>query len=189
MYHSLLSDATLFSFLTRIDLDLAAEARAGGCTTCGGILHCAAYPRKPRGGPRNLGAEYDRRPSFCCAEEGCRRRTTPPSVRFLGRRVYLGVVVLLVAAMTQGAQPSRIAEIRAAIGVGRRTLDRWMAWWRSTFPPTPFWRARTGHFREPVDASSLPASLLQGFAGADQERTIAALRFLSPITTTSGRTS
>ena len=30
---------------------------------------------------------------YCCAEEDCRRRRTPESVRFLGRRVYAGLVV------------------------------------------------------------------------------------------------
>ncbi|NLS97786.1 MAG: hypothetical protein GXX96_37065 [Planctomycetaceae bacterium] len=38
--------------------------------------------------------------------DGCRKRTTPLSVRFLGRKVYLGAVVVLVAAMRQGPSPS-----------------------------------------------------------------------------------
>ncbi|HRZ54915.1 MAG TPA: hypothetical protein P5525_05600 [Candidatus Paceibacterota bacterium] len=47
------------------------------------------------GGPR-----WQVRFSLCCGKEGCRRRNTPPSVRFLGRWVYAGLVVILVAAMT-----------------------------------------------------------------------------------------
>ena len=90
MYHKLLCDASLYDFLFKIDLDLAASTRAGGCAACGGRLHSARYPRKPRGGPGDLGREYECRLSFCCAVDGCRQRATPASVRFLGRRVYLG---------------------------------------------------------------------------------------------------
>jgi hypothetical protein len=104
--HAILRDANLYTFLFQIDRDLAAEARAAGCL-CGGVLHSARYPRKPRGGPRGLGPEYETRLSFCCAKEGCRRRTTPPSVRFLGQRVYLGAVVVLVSAMEGGVTLKR----------------------------------------------------------------------------------
>jgi len=34
---------------------------------------------------------------FCCAVDGCRSRATPPSLRFLGRKVYLAAIVVLVA--------------------------------------------------------------------------------------------
>jgi hypothetical protein len=45
----------------------------------------------------SLGPEHDRRLSFRCAVDGCRARTTPPSLRFLGPKVYLATVVVLVA--------------------------------------------------------------------------------------------
>jgi hypothetical protein len=93
MSHHPLLDASVFRLLLDVDRDLAAEARAGGCA-CGGPLHAARYRRKPRGGPRGeLSAEYSWRESFCCAREECRKPTTPPSVRFLGRRVYVAAVV------------------------------------------------------------------------------------------------
>jgi hypothetical protein len=41
-------------------------------------------------------ADHSSRLSFCCAE--CRKRTTSMSVRFLGRRVYLALAVVLVSA-------------------------------------------------------------------------------------------
>jgi len=91
MSHEYLGDAKLWGVLYRIDEDLAAQARAGGCPHCGAAPHSARYPRKPRGVARaQLGEEYEHRLSLCCAREGCRRRTTPPSVRLLGQRVYLG---------------------------------------------------------------------------------------------------
>jgi hypothetical protein len=72
----------LATFLSSIDADLAARARAKGCAHCGGTLHSAAYAGKPCGLPDSIELA-DRRHSFCC--QTCRRRTTPASVRFLGR--------------------------------------------------------------------------------------------------------
>jgi len=46
-----LQDPAFFRFLTRIDEELAAAARLGGCRFCEGPLHVADYPRKPRGCP------------------------------------------------------------------------------------------------------------------------------------------
>ena len=57
MYPDLLKDMGFFEFLGRLDADLAEEARRGGCPHCRGVLHCARYPRKPRGGPPGLGRE------------------------------------------------------------------------------------------------------------------------------------
>ena len=54
MCQKLLGDATLYAVLRRIDEDMAAEVRAGRCPFCGGPLHQANYPRKPRGGPEDL---------------------------------------------------------------------------------------------------------------------------------------
>jgi hypothetical protein len=65
-----LRDATLYDRLLAFDHDLAAEARAAGCAFCGGVLHSARYPRKPRGGPDELGPDYATRLSFCCAADG-----------------------------------------------------------------------------------------------------------------------
>ena len=88
MLHRYLGDAKFWRFLQRIDEDTAAAAQSQGCVHCGGVLHRADYPRKPRGVARVLlGEGYERRLSYCCAREACRRRTTPESVRFLARRV------------------------------------------------------------------------------------------------------
>jgi hypothetical protein len=129
---SLLTDERFYHVLERIDAELAATARSGICP-CGGMLHSARYPRKPRGGPAGLGAENEKRFSFCCAEDGCRARTTPPSERSRGRRVYLGAVVVLATALQHGAPPARLARLRATLGVSARTLARWRVWWRETF--------------------------------------------------------
>jgi len=113
-------DQQLHQLLEKVDLDLAEQAHQQGCLFCGGKLHRADYDRKPRGGP-----EWDYRYSFCCAREGCRRRRTPESVRFMGRRVYAGLVVVLVSARVHGLKPERVARLREALGIERRTLERW----------------------------------------------------------------
>lgn len=183
MCHALLRDASLYDQLLTFDHDLAAEARAAGCAFCAGRLHSARYPRKPRAGLDELGPEYATRLSFCCAVDGCRRRTTPPSVRYLGRRVYLGAVVVLVTAMLGGITAVRAAQLREWLGVSVRTLKRWRAWWRETFVASTFWRGAQGRFMPPVAIEALPASLLERFAGDERMRLLHALVFLAPLTT------
>jgi hypothetical protein len=181
--HALLRDASLYDQLLTFDQDLAAEARRAGCGVCGGRLHSARYPRKPRGGLEDLGPEYTTRLSFCCAVDGCRRRATPPSVRYLGRRVYLGAVVVLVTALSGGITAPRAAQLRAWLGVSVRTLKRWRAWWQETFVVSAFWRGAQGRFMPPVATTALPASLLERFAGDERTRLVHALTFLTPVTT------
>ena len=184
MYAELLRDARLYELFQRIDEDLAALARASGCP-CGGRLHSARYPRKPRGAPVGIGQGYESRLSFCCAEEGCRRRTTPPSVRFLGRKVYLGAVVVLVSALRQGPSPRRVGVLQGLFGVGERTLRRWRQWWQKIFAEGSFWRAAQGRFMPPIAAADLPRALAERFGVQASDELVRLLRFLSPITTAS----
>ena len=51
--HTLLHDPKLHTLLTEADEERAARVRAAGCA-CGGVLHSARYPRKPRGIPPEL---------------------------------------------------------------------------------------------------------------------------------------
>lgn len=187
MYHELFGDATFWTFLFSIDQDLAEASRADRCPACDGELHCANYPRKPRG-PRKLPDEYRYRLSFCCASDGCRKRVTPPSVRFLGRKVYLGAVVILVAAMRQGPTPRRVRELTNLFGVSRETVYRWREFWNEHFPKTTFWRIARARLVPVVKIIELPLSLLEHFVTAadDRDGWKKLLRFLSPISTTKG---
>jgi hypothetical protein len=180
LYTSLLSDATLFRALVAIDRDLADTAQAGGCLICGGRLDHSDYPRKPRGGPATLGSAYDRRTSFCC--DDCRKRLTPVSVRFLGRKVYLGVVVLLACVLRQGPTPWRVARLREQLGVSAETLRRWHHWWRDDFVHTPFWKTARARFAQPPAEDDLPVSLLLQFTSDVLGQVLATLRFISPLT-------
>ena len=138
-----LADQPLHQLLEKVDADLVEEARSKGCPLCGGKLHRSDYDRKPRGGP-----QWDLRFSLCCAKDGCRRRNTPPSVRFMGRRVYAGLVVVLVSAMVHGRKPERVNCLRKALGIDRHTLARWRQWWLGLFLESSFWReARARFFR------------------------------------------
>jgi hypothetical protein len=138
LYQAVLADARFHEQLLVFDRDLSAAAQAGGCGPCGGALHAAPFGRKPRGGPAGLSQDYARRFSFCCSVDGCRKRMTPPSLRFLGRKVYLATVVTLIAAMLHGTTPARLTRLSIVPGIDRRTLARWRAWWLSTFTGGPF---------------------------------------------------
>lgn len=184
MYAELLSDAELPALLLKFDQDLAEECRARGCAVCTGVLHSARYRRKPRGGPPILPPDYERRFSFCCAVEGCRKRATPASLRYLSRKVYLATAVVLISAMRCGTSPARLRYLEELLGVSRRTIYRWRAWWREIFPETRLWRAAHAQFLPPLDRALLPAALLERFAGSARERLISLLRFISSTTDT-----
>jgi hypothetical protein len=170
MYHDLPRGGEFWSFLFEIDQDLAETARKDGCT-CGGRFHTANYPRKPRGGPDSLPETYQRRLSFCCERDGCRKRLTPPSVRFLGRKVYLGVIILIISAMRQGPTPRRVRALSERFGADRRTIARWQILWREHVPQTPFWKTARAR-REPViKIVTLPYSLLDAFLHPDSPGT------------------
>jgi hypothetical protein len=187
MYHELLLCASFWAFLFTVDKDLAEAVRKARCS-CGGRLHRANYPRKPRGGCENLPASYGYRLSFCCERDGCRKRATPRSVRFLGRKVYLGAVVVLVAAMRQGPSPRRVRELSRLFDADRRTIDRWRIFWREHFPQTPFWKANRSRLVPKIDVTQLPRALLDAFvhSPASREQWKRLLEFISPITITGG---
>jgi hypothetical protein len=183
--HAFFNDSRFYQFLFRIDQDIATEVQAGGCF-CGGVLHSARYPRKPRGIRSVLDESYETRLSFCCAEEGCRRRTTPPSVRFLGRKVYLGVIVILVTALEHGLSPKRRQQLIEQLDIWPQTLSRWRKWWQENFPASRCWKAERGYFIPPVENERLPGALLGRLNGSDlRQRLCQLLRLLSPVTTSS----
>ena len=191
MDHRLLQQVTFWAALFSLDQELAAKARQTGCSCArGGVLHRADFLRKPRGGPSDLPQEYCYRFSFCCNQKGCRKRVTPPSVRFLGRKVYLHAMIILVAALRQGATPRRVRELSELLEVDRRTIARWQVLWQDQFPQSSFWKVARGFLLPAVEAASLPLELLRRFLhGHDSDPTPGwkgLLGFLSPITITGG---
>jgi hypothetical protein len=102
------------------------------------------------------------RHSLCCGREGCRRRTLPPSVLFLGRRVYWGGVIVLVTAFRQqrttGSSARKVMDL---FGISRVTLGRWLAFFRSTFTQTSIWQKMRGLLIPPVVAEDVPLEVLE----------------------------
>jgi hypothetical protein len=187
MYHDLPRSASFWSFLLTVDEDLAEETRKQGCP-CGGRLHSANYQRKPRGTPSQLPEPQRLRLSFCCDRDGCRKRATPPSVRFLGRKVYLAAIVILVSAMRQGPNSRRVRELSERFGADESTITRWQTFWRELFPQTPFWKVARAGFVTLGEIVSLPYSLVDTFLRRHPpcDGWTLLLRFLSPITAPGG---
>jgi hypothetical protein len=177
----ILQDKKLYEFLEKVDEDFASEVKSRGCDHCGEVLHRADFERKPRG--VQTGPSWDKRYSFCCSREGCRKRHTPPSVRFLGRKVYVGVVVVLVSAMMHGSNEHRLKRLQQELTIDRRTLKRWRHWWTEIFVQCAFWKAERGRFRGQMALSQMPLCLVQAFCAQQVEGLVKLMRFLSPITT------
>lgn len=179
-----LANPSLHRFLGKVDFDLSEKVRLGGCLVCQlGKLHSAKYKRKPRSGGKKC--EEISRHSFCCDQDGCRKRHTPPSIRFLGRRIYYGVVVVLVSAAHHGLTPERMRVLREALGIDRRTLERWRQWWLETFVQSSFWKLAKARFMPLICEKALPLSLGQVFGLDRPGQLLELLKFLSPLTTSS----
>ena len=127
--------------------------------------------------------DYSSRLSFCCA--ACPTRSTPLSVRFLGRRVYLALAVVLVSASRTGSTATGV-HLGAELGVGRQTLARWQAWWTEQFALTPLWRATCARFMPSVDVAGFPLTLLERFTGSAENSLMRLLVFLRPVTLRGG---
>jgi hypothetical protein len=176
VYATILQDPAFFRFLMRIDEEFAAETRRAQCPECAGPLHVADFPRKPRGCPAAVVEDYSWRLSFTCGR--CDQRATSASVRFLGRRVYVAVVLML----RSPPQGLTVRQLSDQLSVPIRTLLRWRQWWMEDFLRTPFWRAARSRFMPPVLNTQLPQGLLARFEADSQGDQLAqALRFLSPL--------
>jgi len=181
--HAFLTDSNFYQLLFQIDQSIAEEVRERG-GGCGGVLHAAPYPRKPRGIRSALDESYQSRLSFCCSQDGCRRRSTPASVRFRGRKVYLGVIVVLITALQHGLTEPRRRRLIEELDVAPQTLWRWRRWWRERFVATRCRRALAGQFIPPILTACLPASLLERLTGEGlAERLVQLLVLICPVTT------
>ena len=175
--HALLQNPKFFSLLVQIDAELAAQMHVTGCP-CGGVLHRANYPRKPRACPKEVRGDFESRLSFCCNR--CRRRLTSASVRFLGRRVYLALAVVLVP-QRRTTLSAVAVQVVQALAIPERTIARWRHWWLQRFPVTTLWQATCTRFMPPVDTLHLPTSLIERFTGPAAEAAMRLLAFLAPL--------
>jgi hypothetical protein len=173
-----------FEGLLAIDEAIIGRAAEERCRDCGGPLHRGDYPRKPRGGLLAASAEsFGRRFSLCCGRDGCRRRATPPSVRFLGRRVYVGVMVIVASAIA--VTTMAVSAVVRTTGVPARTTRRWSRWWRGPFTMSSPFVELSARLVPAPERRRLPLALLERLA-ADRPVAVAKLlAWLAPITTSS----
>ena len=158
----------------------AERVKAEGCLHCGGRLHRANYPRKGRGIVEVL-PELESRESFCCAE--CRKRRTPESVRFLGRKVYLAVC-LVVAGVLRG-EGETVAKTCSLIGMSAETLRRWTRWWAGPVQKSRWWRVARARIMPPLEGRHFVGELfLRLLTQAKRVETaiLKLLKFVSPLT-------
>jgi hypothetical protein len=157
--HALLQNPKVFALLLRIDHELAAQARADGCR-CGGALHRADYPRKPRGCPKEVRPDLAPRLSFWCVLSAAsvrrRCRCAPLAGGCTSRWRWCW-------GRPGGPGPTpAAARLGTQLGVARRTLERWRGLWREQFPMTPLWRSACARFMPSVAAEQLPGEFLAG---------------------------
>lgn len=183
MCQSLPLDASLWRTLFLVDWHIANQVRDQGCPHCAGKLYVANYPRKPRGVQRDLlGPHYCQRFSFCCSV--CHKRTTPPSVRFLGRKVYLGAFITLMSAGAHGLSTEQRTAVLDELDVPAQTLHRWRRWWIQHLPTSATWRSLSGWFSPPIQPQALPGELLIRLQGSTLAlRLQQLLRLICPLTT------
>jgi hypothetical protein len=173
-----------FEGLTAIDEAIVRRAAQEPCRDCGGPLYRSDHRRKPRGGCLAAAGEaFGRRFNLCCGRDGCRRRAMPPSVRFLGRRVYVGAVVIVASAIALTAIAARAAA--RVTGVPARTTRRWLRWWRGPFTTSAPFVELSARLVPSFSRSALPRSILDRLDGELAVRVTRLLAWLAPITTAS----
>lgn len=184
MLHKFLHDVKFHSFLIQLDKELALEVQQKGCPHCGGTLHQADYPRSPLGMFIQFRDLYSSRLSFCC--HICRKRITPPSLRFFGRRWYPAPLFILISLLMCSISDERLEQIKRHFGftVSESTWKRWRRWWKECFVQTPFWQGFRGlFFLESQKPAPLPRGLLNAFRGTFKDKLLRLLQTLSPLTT------
>lgn len=184
MSQNFLFNANFHLLLTKIDQEFSKKIKQQGCPDCGGPLHQADYPRSPFGGlPALLRAYYDERFSFCCGD--CRKRITPQSVRFFGRKWFPAPLLVLISVLMLGINQSRIAQVKRHFGitVSESTWRRWRRWWSASFMTTQFWKQTKGSFppTDQIIQGPFPRVLLNGFRGEIKEKMHSLLKFLAPL--------
>lgn len=183
MSQNFLYNASFHSLLNTIDQELADQAKEKGCSYCGNQLDQADYPRSPFGLPAQFRTAYEERFSFCCAD--CRKRTTPTSVRFFGRRWYPAPLLVLISVLTLGINERRLTQIKQHFGmtVSQSTWRRWRRWWRESFIETRFWQQAKGQLlpTPAITRGPYPRVLLDAFQGDLEEKIGLLLQFFAPL--------
>lgn len=178
MYIDILRDPRFYLVLYDIDVEIARKTQEQPCAHCNDVVDTSDYQRKPRGLPIESDERLSRRFSFCCRRDGCRRRLTPQSLRFAGRRVWVLTVILALSDTSE----SGMSRLISLTKVPRQTIRRWRQWWSHVFLNSQFWRQARARFIDSNDMRQLPGQILDTFWCPDREfdaSFILALRFFA----------
>jgi len=184
MSQNFLFKSSFHACLIEIDQELAGICEKKGCFYCGCRLHRADYPRSPMGLPASFRDHYNQRISFCCSN--CRKRTTPASVRFFGRRWYPAPLLIFISILQSGINKRRLLLIKKHLGIVVResTWRRWRKWWCDEFVVTRFWSHAKGQLppTNEITQGPFPRIIFNFYSGSIEAKMLLFLRFLSPLT-------
>lgn len=184
-YPELFFQASFWLMLYAIDQKIAKKFQSKPCQRCGSNLHKNNFPRKPRGIPLEFEVHFSSRFSFSCGR--CDKRATPPSARFLGRKVYISLFVVLIPYLVLtnlntanffskliNLPPNTFSPV---------TLKRWLRWWDNV-PYSRIWKKIRGNLGPNMDNLALPLFLIEQFQIQEVDPSLimmAMLGFLSPM--------
>ena len=116
-------------------------------------------------------------------QQNCRRRCLPASCLFMGRRVYWAGVIIVVMALRQNRpEGTGTSELMRMFGMSRKTLFRWISYFREAFPSSARWQRLRGRVHSSIRDSELPGELLRYFiryADSTGDGLVGCLRFLA----------
>lgn len=124
-----------------------------------------------------MGEGLEVRYSLCCRKQGCRHRVTPPSLRFMGRKVHAAWRVVMIEEFRDllGHQPE----------LARQTLARWRNYWRDTLQEGSLfmrWARGSGGLAASVGDSPSLSTILRSFGFPSPGSWIPSLRFFTRFT-------
>lgn len=135
----ILEHSSFFKILESFDKDISDVMKAKGCMYCSGKLDVGHYQRKPRGLEwAELTDESNTRYSFCCREESCRKRSTPLSLRFAGRKVYCSVFIVLFIMLHERGEKHAQQHLHTKFGLSLATGRGWVRLFKNRLPSSPW---------------------------------------------------
>ena len=168
--HPLAVDDSFCQSLRDFDLELFRAAKSQGCARCKGPRDTSNYYRKIRG----MGEGNEIRFSLCCRREGCRKRLTPQSLRFFGRKIYSRWVILMAIDFAQ--------ELGLPKKILRQTLARWRKFWKDHLAESsPFMKWSRGFLSPHFIANETPGCIVSSFQFHDRGSWIPILKFFAQL--------
>ncbi len=175
--------------LLRIDAWIWHEhLKNGHCRVCKSKrLRRHRYCRKPRGLPESMSKEIIEalqwRNSSRCKD--CGAQNTPASVVFLGRKVYVGVMVILATRLLLDAKHPIQKYSLFGEQASLLTVMRWQYWWHYAVAKNAFWKQNQGRLQISTKIAHLITKAWNHFQQqcvALTNTAQAILIFFSPIT-------